>query len=332
MNISFNGKYGFVALNKILSLARYEEFLAKAYHADMLYLAKHKEQKATPQSLLKTANSAIVFQKHYEPHPKTKDLPIGLKIASYALGEDYHHWFKEELQIIADDLKRQFPDEEFLCFTDSAPVLERELALRAGLGWIGKNACLIDEKTGSFFFIGEIYTSLDLTENKQMAPDRCGTCTRCIDACPTGAIKEDRFIDSSLCISYQTIEAKQTPPEDLRNKLNGWHFGCDICQEVCPWNEKAFGKEHFKQKHDKTKQEILDSHRWILTASNREIERTFKGTALLRASAKHHRRNALISLVHYQLTELLPEVRAMAKRFTDLEDLCHWVCVELEQH
>src|SRR5690606_18939879 len=142
-----------------------------------------------------------------------------------------------------EDLERSFPKESFRAFTDSAPLLERDLAHHAGMGWFGKNSCLIHPRKGSFFLLGEIVTSLQLQGPSTPPPDFCGTCRRCIDACPTQAISEDRSLDAGRCISYWTIEAKKPPPDELRNSFQQWFFGCDICQDVCPENQKLLKKE-----------------------------------------------------------------------------------------
>ena len=162
-------------------------------------------------------------------------------------------------------MRKEFVNQQFLCFTDSAPVLERDLAFRAGLGWIGKNTCVIHPQHGSLFFLGEILTSLQLhSETPQMA-DFCGTCDRCIQACPTQALSV-RKLEASKCISYWTIEARMDAPEALRPKFGDWFFGCDICQTVCPWNEKAFGLSK-KPITQPSPAEMIPDLRWILTTS-----------------------------------------------------------------
>lgn len=330
----YDGLYGFSSLTMPLHIQPYIDYLENGYHADMDYLKQHLNDKSTPQNLLKEAKSAIVFQKNYLPHhPSPKKMPEGLKIASYAKGEDYHHCFKAELHKYAKKLKTLYPNEEFLCFTDSAPVLERDLAVKAGLGWIGKNSCLIHPKKGSFSFIGEIYTTLELSKPEAAAlPDRCGNCRKCIEACPTNAITEDRKVDSNKCISYWSIESKSVPPLEIREKMEGWYFGCDICQEVCPWNQKAFGKEFFIEKAKEPDfKKLENSLKEILSASNRNIERIFQGTALLRAGARKHRQNAILTCVHYKRVELLPEIKEVAKKHPALKDLCDWAVEILSQ-
>lgn len=212
-------------------------------HADMAFLERHLPFKEDPTSYFKQAHSAIVFAVDYIPHPNPTDKSSELTLAKYAQGEDYHNSLKKIMLHLIEQFKLDFPDEYFECFTDSSPIMERDLAYQAGLGWFGKNSMLIDQKKGSFFFLAEIFTSLKLDVATTLHPDRCGKCTRCIDACPTDAIVEGRKIDSNKCISYLTIEAKSPATENLRHGIGEWFFGCDICQNVCPWNEKASAKK-----------------------------------------------------------------------------------------
>lgn len=164
-------------------------------------------------------------------------IPHG-KIARYALGEDYHELMKKRLHQLADWLRQQCPDAQTRAAVDTAPVMEKELAARAGLGWVGKHTCIINPQIGSWMLLGEILTTLELPPD-QPAVDRCGTCRRCIDACPTGAITAPYQLDARRCISYLTIERREEIPPEFHQQLGSWLFGCDICQEVCPWNGKA---------------------------------------------------------------------------------------------
>lgn len=297
--------FGFSRL-KPLSFDYYEAWLNQGYQGEMSYLEEHKAAKRDPALLLKSAQSAIVVTKSYVPHPKPKSFP--LPIANYAQGLDYHHWFFNELKTVVKALKAEFPDHQFMPFADSMPILERDFAVRAGLGWIGKNACLINESRGSFEFIGGILTSLPLEADLTVAPDRCGTCTRCIDACPTEAILEGRKIDSNKCISYLTIESKSVSPSPLTPKIDSY-FGCDICQTVCPWNREVIGTQA-----QYTQEEFVNELRFLLKASNSQIENHFKGTALTRTTANRHRRNAIVLATNQNLKELIPELEALRMR------------------
>jgi epoxyqueuosine reductase len=302
----------------------YKNYLENGFHGDMKYLESQLESKEEPKKLLPTAKSAIVIRRNYVPHPYPTPLP-NLKIAAYAKGEDYHFWFRREMSEVITKLKMEFPEEDFVCFTDSSPVMERDLAYRAGLGWIGKNSCLINQEKGSLFFIGEIYTSIDIDTHKEaIAPDRCGTCTRCIDACPTQALQaESRTMDATKCISYLTIESKEVPREELRTQLAGWYFGCDICQTVCPWNQKAFGKEFFKEP-EQDRQALQETLKLILKSSNRQIETIFKGSALMRASPTAHRRNAILLAVEHKFKELLDVISQTGESYPKLKELSEW--------
>jgi epoxyqueuosine reductase len=325
---STNWDYGLVKLETPLSLELYKNYLEKGFHGEMTYLETHLGAKANPQELLPSARSAIVIRRNYVPHPYPVSLPP-LKIAAYAMGEDYHFWFRKEMNALIEQLKVKFPNDEFVCFTDSSPVLERDLAYRAGLGWVGKNSCLISPEKGSLFFLGEIFTSIDIENHAEtLTPDRCGTCTRCIVACPTQALQDNRTMDATKCISYLTIEAKQAPPLELRDKMDGWYFGCDICQTVCPWNQKAFGKEFFKTP-DLDRNELKDTLKLLLTASNRQIEKIFTGTSLMRASPTSHRRNAILLAVQHQFKDLLEVIRDLKGKSEKLEELISWAETKL---
>ena len=295
-----------------MSFHIYQQWIEKGYHGDMSYLAKHTSLKENPQNLLSKALSAIVVAQNYVPHPKKRTTqPLThLRTALYAKGDDYHHWFKSDLNQVCNLLKADFPNEEFLSFTDSSPVLERDLAYRAGLGWVGKNTCLINKKQGSLFFLGEIYTSLDLEPILTKSPDHCGNCTRCIDACPTQAIIGPKEIDARKCISYLNIETKNMNPHPLHKEMKDWFFGCDICQTVCPWNEKVFGQalKPSLSSEEENKEPLIQDLKWILLSSNKSLRKKLQHTALSRAGAIGLKRNALIIITNLQLYELTKEV------------------------
>lgn len=320
--------YGWTHLERPLTLSYYEQWLAAGMHADMNYLERHLEQKRDPQKLLSNAQTAFVFAQNYVNPQGKIEFPKNLKVALYAKQSDYHYWFKEKLQSLSNDLKKAFPNEEFFCFTDSSPVLERELAYRAGLGWVGKNTCLINEKRGSLFFLGEIYSTINLKSTTQLAiaPDRCGTCTRCIDACPTNAIVEPRKLDARKCISYWTIEAKSIPPKNLSSHFNGWYFGCDICQTVCPWNQKVWGAQI--QVPEIKNESVIEDLTKILNATNEELKTWFKGTPLERAKPWAHKRNAIIVAVNYRLKDLISIIQNLNS--PQLVDLKTWALKILE--
>jgi epoxyqueuosine reductase len=319
--------WGMTPLQTPISLHFYKNWIEKNYHGEMAYLKEHLPQKENPQLLLPQAQNAIVMTFPYGLK-KNKLATPNLQIASYAQDEDYHLWLKQKVQKICQDLKSLYPEFHFLGFTDSAPVLERDLAYRAGLGWIGKNTCLIDRKRGSLFFIAEIYTDLP-NENPSplpLVPDHCGTCDRCIKACPTQAIEEDRTLNATKCISYWTIESKKIPPPELRDHFSGWFFGCDICQTVCPWNIKV---RDLNSRRPEDPSAIEKELRLILESSNKQLLRIFAGSPLIRAGGKGLKRNALIVIANLKIHNLK---KVVASYFEDshLNELAHWTYQKLE--
>ena len=324
--------FGFAELKTPVSIALYEAWLAQGRHGEMDYLKRHLPEKREPVRLMKRAHTAIVVTVDYVPHPEPETRMgelKGLKVAAYARGRDYHHFLRARLERVIARLKDLAPDEDFQCFTDSAPVLERDLAARAGLGWIGKNTCLLSRSEGSLFFIAEIYTTLRLPVADLAPHDHCGTCTRCLDACPTGALVAPRELDARLCISYLTIESREVPPVDLRAKIGSWFFGCDICQNVCPWNIKVHGADELAHT-DEDRGDLISDLRLILTASNRELERRFAGTPLLRAGGFGLKRNALVIAGNRAAIELKSEIESL-KENVKLGELATWALARIEE-
>lgn len=320
-------RFGLAELIRPFSMDVYEQWLKKNYHGEMTYLATHAPMKAEPQKILPQAKSAIVVTVDYLPHPEPHASPINhLQIASYARGQDYHHWLKQRLQKAVALLKVQFPEAEFLTFTDSSPVLERDLAYRAGLGWVGKNTCLINRQHGSLFFIGEIFTSLEIAAPVSPATDHCGTCRRCIDICPTEALTAPRELDARKCISYLTIEAKTAPPQALREKIGDWFFGCDLCQSICPWNLK-FHKEHL-QATVAPRELLIQDLRYILNISNKALGKHFLGSPLSRAGGNGLKRNAMIVAANQLLRELREEIQVYLEH-EKLGEIAKWAIKKL---
>lgn len=219
---------------------RLEEWLKKGQNGQMAYMNNYFDKRLDPTLLVPGAKSVISLLLNYYSESIQKD-PLAPKISRYAYGEDYHDVIKSKLSLMLADMKTQIGDFNARVFTDSAPVMEKAWAAKSGLGWVGKHTNLIRKESGSFFFIAEIICDLEL-ETDGPVSDHCGTCTRCIDACPTEAIVEPYKVDGSKCISYFTIELRDEIPQDLKGKFENWMFGCDICQDVCPWNR--FSKPH----------------------------------------------------------------------------------------
>lgn len=242
---AFRLGFSFVGVSKAEKMdeeaKRLEAWLNKGMHGEMGYMANHFDKRIDPRQLVPGAKSVISFAYPYYTDQKQSD-PQAPKISKYAYGEDYHFVLKRKLKDLLAILQQEIGAIEGRCFVDSAPVLERDWARRSGLGWIGKNTLLIHPKAGSYFFLAELIIDVELEYDSPMR-DYCGTCTRCIDACPTKAISEDGYwVDGSKCISYLTIELKSSIPDEFKGKMENWMFGCDVCQEVCPWNR--FAKPH----------------------------------------------------------------------------------------
>ncbi len=255
---------------------RLEAWLQKQYQGDLRYLERNIELRLDPRKLVEGTQSLIIVTlNYYTEQQQPKCAP---KVAKYAYGKDYHFIVKEKLTKILNYIQELVPEASGRCFADSAPILEHAWARRAGLGWIGKNSLLLTPK-GSYVFIGEILLNLELEYEKPKNLDPCGKCTRCIDACPTNAIITDRVIDASRCISYFTIEKQGNIPKNtnIQNRM----FGCDICQEVCPWNRKA-------EEHQTTELKPIGN---LLTLKREDWEKmsahefgeNFKGSPLKRA-------------------------------------------------
>lgn len=217
-----------------------EKWLNNNYHGKMSYMANHFDKRIDPQKLVPNSKSVVTLLYNYHNPEKQSD-STAPKISQYAYGKDYHYVIKHKLKSLLQFIQDEIGEVDGRCFVDSAPVMERTWAERSGTGWIGKNSLLINKQSGSYFFLAELIIDLEL-EYDSPIKDYCGTCTRCIDACPTDAIIGDKVIDGNKCISYLTIELKEALPTDFQGKMDNWMFGCDVCQEVCPWNR--FSKRH----------------------------------------------------------------------------------------
>jgi epoxyqueuosine reductase len=286
---------GITTADELQMHVRYLDWLELKHHAGMGYLDSryHKQVRKDPRQLFPGVKSIIVLGLEYPLHniELLDNSAIGL-IGGYASGEDYHTRIPKMLapfiSFISQKLK---PSASTKIFTDSAPILERELGVRAGFGWIGKNSCLISPQIGSNFLLAEVFLDQELDPDTPFDKDRCGNCTRCIDACPTQCILSNRTIDSNRCISYNTIENRGEIPPEIMQKLDNWLFGCDVCQMVCPWNKQSGSKSGTD-----VQEGILNASQMlsILRMTEDEFGTMFKSTALMRARRTGIIRNILI--------------------------------------
>jgi epoxyqueuosine reductase len=274
----------------------YRKWLASGYAGEMGYLSRHIAQREDCRVLFPPARSVIVcgLSYHTSLTPVELENPCKGRIAKYAWGDDYHVILKDKLNALLAFMQAESPSpvEAKIC-VDTVPILERLCGRYAGLGWIGKNGCLINQRYGSWFFLGEILINLDL-EYDTPVPDRCGTCTRCLDACPTNALVAPRLLDARRCLSYLTIELKGVIPEALRPALRNRVFGCDQCQTVCPWNAKAAVSEHpaFAPRNH-LYQPDLD---WLLTLSAETFHKTFHHNPIKRTKLRGLLRNTVVAI------------------------------------
>lgn len=214
---------------------RLENWLKQGFHGEMAYMENHFDKRLDPRLLVDGAKSVISLGFNYFNPQKQHDAEAP-KISSYAFGTDYHEVIKQKLFLLLDFIRSTIGEVGGRAFVDSAPVLDRAWAKKAGMGWVGKNGNLISKQKGSFFFLAELVVDLEMEYDIEPTQDYCGTCTRCLDACPTEAIIAPSVVDGSRCISYLTVELKNEIPQEFKGKMDNWAFGCDICQDVCPWN------------------------------------------------------------------------------------------------
>ncbi len=252
----------------------------------MSYLENHFDKRLDPRKLVPGAKSVVSLIYNYFPE-KDQATDDGYKIAKYAYGKDYHFVIKDKLKSFFEELKNQIGEIAGRVFVDSAPVHERAWAAKSGIGWVGKNSLLLNKEMGSFFFLAELILDLDLVPDGPVK-DHCGTCTACMDACPTDAIPEPYAVDGSRCISYLTIELKEEIPNEFRDKMEGWIFGCDICQDVCPWNR--FSKPHQEPEFKPGGWEHFTRDEWS-ELTEEVFRKVFKKSAVKRTKFSGLKRN-----------------------------------------
>ncbi len=319
---------------------RLREWLAEGCAGEMTYMHRHAETRRHPRSILPEVRSVVMVGMNYLP-PTAADSarysgespggPAALTgtVARYARGADYHAVLRERLNALLAWVQGEVPECRGRGVVDTAPLLERDFARRAGLGWFGKNTMLLNKHLGSYFFLGALLLDLALTPDPLQAAAHCGTCTACLDACPTDAFSEPGRLDARRCISYLTIELKGAIPEGLRPGLGDWLFGCDVCQEVCPWNRKAPpGREPaLAPRPDLEAVDLLE----LLGLSEEEFRRRFRGTALMRAKRRGLLRNAALVLGNCGDARALPALRkALGDPEPLIREAAAWAIARIE--
>ena len=267
---------------------RLEAWLNNGHQGKMAYMENHFDKRVDPTKLVPGAKSVVSLTFNYFTHREPQS-PDTLKISKYAFGKDYHDVIKSRLRALLEAIKSHVGEVNGRCFVDSAPVLERDWAKRAGVGWVGKNTLLLSKKLGSFFFLAELIIDLEL-EYDSPVNDHCGTCTRCIDACPTQAISPSGYVlEADKCISYLTIELRDSIPEQFRGQFEDWIFGCDICQDVCPWNR--FSVPHNHQEFTPNESLMSMSRRDWIDLTKDTFNQVFHKSAVKRTKFEGLKRN-----------------------------------------
>jgi len=270
---------------------RLQEWLARGYHGEMRWMARDVEKRINPREIFPQARSVVVVTLNYYTPQQHQKNPATGKVSRYAWGDDYHDVVKTKLESLLSWIRENEPQAEGKICVDIQPAMDKAWAVRAGLGWIGKHSNVITPEHGSWVFIGELLLNLELDHDTGSIEDHCGTCTLCIDACPTAAITEPYVVDSNKCISYATIELRAPElPSEIENKLSGWLYGCDICQDVCPWNrfEATTDEARFAPREGNVNAELSD----ILELTPETYAQRFRGSAMKRAKLSGLQRNA----------------------------------------
>lgn len=326
-NLGFS-HIGFTTPEEPLHYEKFLEWIENGFAADMQYLEREDTlaKRANPSLILPDCKTIIVFALPYSPsHQEKKSFP---QIASYALGKDYHNIIPGLLENIIELIKTRthWNQLNYKIYTDTGPILERDFAQKAGLGWIGKNTCLITPDSGSYIFLSEILINIEFDPDPIFETDQCGTCTRCIEACPTNCILSNRTIDSNKCISYLTIENRKAIPEEYRKAMDGWIFGCDICQQVCPWNIR------FARTPEPNYFEIQDNVKSIdiphtLKLEKQQFKKEFENSPISRAKYEGFMRNFLIAANNHFLPEFVIPITDFIEHTDNpaLEELARWV-------
>ena len=302
--------------------ARFDEWLAAGYAGQMHYLADRREAYSHPGSVLNGARSVVMLAMNYRTAEPAVPAPGQGRVSRYAWGDaDYHDLVRERLNSLAEFLRSQESAARVRGVVDTAPLLEREFAQLAGLGWIGKNTLLLNREHGSWFFLAALVTDIELAYDAPHETDHCGTCRACLDACPTGAFPQPYVLDASRCISYLTIELREAIPAELRGGLGEWLFGCDVCQEVCPWNSRApLSREAaFAPREDANPVDLIG----LFDLEDAAFRERFRHTPLWRAKRRGILRNAAIVLGNRPTRDAIP---ALVRGLNDSEALVRGAC------
>ena len=265
---------------------RLEKWLNQNMHGEMQYMENHFDKRLDPTKLVEGSKSVISLLLNY--FPSEQQNPDSYKISKYAYGMDYHYVIKDKLKNLLHFIQEEIGEVHGRAFVDSAPVLDKAWAAKSGLGWIGKNSNLLTQQVGSFYFVAELIVDLEL-EYDAPVTDHCGTCTACIDACPTEAIVQPYVVDGSKCISYLTIELKNEIPSEFEGKLDDWMFGCDVCQDVCPWNR--FSKSHREPLFDPNPELLSFTKKDWEEITEEVFKKVFQKSAVKRTKLSGLRRN-----------------------------------------
>ncbi|HET6573936.1 MAG TPA: tRNA epoxyqueuosine(34) reductase QueG [Fimbriiglobus sp.] len=325
--------------------ARFEAWLDAGYAGEMAYLHQYRAERRHPRSVVEEVRSVLMLGMEHGGGARGKGqgareerasslapcpLPLAPgRVAAYAHGPDYHRFVWDRENELADWLMREVPGCVALGVTDTAPLLERDFARRAGLGWVGKNTMLINTERGSFFFLGALLTDLELRSDPPHEASHCGTCTACLDACPTGAFPESGVLDARRCVSYLTIELRSPIPAELREGVGDWLFGCDVCQDVCPWNRHAAaGPIAFPSDPSLATLDPVE----LLSLSDAEFRQRFRGTSFFRARRSGLLRNAAVVLGNVGDERALPTLEKAAHDDDEvIRDAARWAIDKIRQ-
>jgi epoxyqueuosine reductase len=321
---------GIAAATPADSFDRLRAWLDQGYAGEMHYLPRRANAYQHPAAILADVRSVVMVAMNYKPSSDDRTCSTSCgRVARYARGEDYHHVLWKRLNRLLEWVQDEAPGTRGRGVVDTAPLLERDFARRAGLGWFGKNTMLLNKRLGSYFFLGALLLDLELQADMPHETSHCGTCTACLDACPTDAFIGPGVLDARRCISYLTIELRGPVPADLRERVGDWLFGCDVCQEVCPWNRKATltNEPAFQARPDLEPVDLIK----LLCLSAKDFRQRFRGTALMRAGRRGLLRNAALVLGNLGDPAALPALRQVLNDPEPLvRDAAQWAIDRIE--